>query len=169
MAQQYPERLRNHKFEQDRPKRVDYAQLWSPPSTFVVPVGSDAEKDLLSITRCIGNGYLIPNHCYRNGVENNDPPDELLASKGIKHLHLGGRDSDVLLFLVEYGTFVLFLDIQSHRVFDQEPPGSLLASLHHNALRRADALAKVEREQQEADKKKAAEKAARGLLPRRKR
>lgn len=169
MSQQYPERLREHKFRQDQPKRVDYSQLWVPPSELVVPTGSDAEKDLLAIIRAIRNGYLVPNHCYRPGVDDNEPPDRLLAEKGIKHLHLGGRKSDVLLFLVEYETFVLLLDIKGHGVFQEEPPGSLLASLHHNALRRADALSVTERIQAAAERATNVAKAAFGLLPRKRR
>lgn len=166
MANQYPERVREPKFKQGPPKRVDYSQLWGRPSEFLVPEGSDAEKDLISIIRAIGNGNLVPNRCYRTGIDRDDPPDRLLIEQGIKHLHLGGPKSDTLLFLVEYETFVLLLDIQSHKVFEQEPPGSLLASLHHNALRRADALSALEKMQVAADKLARGAKAALGLLPR---
>ena len=172
MVQHYPERLRDPQFRQDQPKRVDYSQLWTPPDQRLIPLDSDAENDLIAVIRAIGAGNLVPRHCYRSGIETNEPPDRLLTEQGVKHLHLG-RKSDALLFLVEYETFVLLLDIKSHKVFEQEPPGSLLVSLHHNSLRRADTLAAIEKVKVAAEKLAAraaiGAKAALGLLPRKRR
>jgi hypothetical protein len=163
MTTSFPERLRNARFEQDAPKRVDYAAAWEMRSRGVEK-GSQAEIDLLAIIYAIGAGNLVPERCYRHGVDRNHPRDELLEDRGIKHLHLGGADSDIVLYLVEYEEFVLLLEIGTHRDLETEPPGSILASLHHNCLRRADAQAAGDRA------KRIANKAAiffKGLLPRR--
>lgn len=162
MADDFPERLRNARFAQGKPKRVDYAAAWEQRNRGV-DQGSQAEIDLFAIIDAVGEGNLVPERCYRHGIDRNYPIDELLEDRGIKHLHLGGADSDIILYLVEYEDFVLFLEIGTHRDLETEPPGSVLASLHHNCLRRADAQATADRS------KRIAERAAiffKGLLPR---
>ena len=52
------------------------------------------------------------------------------------HLHLGGQNSDELLFLVQYPERVVLLEINSHKHFATEPKGSLLDSLHERHLAR---------------------------------
>lgn len=163
MSQPFPERQRNARFVQDMPKPVDYAAAWVKGNR-EVEKGSKAEVDLFSIIHAIGAGDLVPNRCYRHGIERNFPRDELLEDRGIKHLHLGGADSDIILYLVEYEEFVLLLEIGTHRDLETEPPGSILASLHHNCLRRADAQATADRVNRIADK---AAIFIKGLLPRR--
>lgn len=159
----YPERLRDPRFHQDKPKRVDYSALWKP-KPHLVPKGSSEEKDLLDIISAIGRGNRIPAHCYRNRIDLTE--DRLLEEQGIKHLHLGGASGDVILYLVEYDDFVLLLDIGSHKDLETEPPGSVLASLHHASLRRADEVSLSEKAQRAATN---AAIALKGLLPKRKR
>ena len=155
------ERLRNERFAQGRGKVVDYAANWNPSR--VPAKGSAEEKDLFDIIYALGAGNLIPEHCYRNGIERT--ADDLLDNYGIKHLHLGGGNSDTILFLAEYDDFVLLLEIGSHQAFADKPVGSVLRSLHDNALRRADKRSADEREARIEAKKTAAKK---GLLARRK-
>lgn len=158
----YPERLRDEQFRQDKPKRVDYSALWKP-KPHLVPKGSAEEKDLLDIISAISRGNRVPAHCYRNRIGLTD--DRLLDEQGIKHLHLGGASGDVILYLVEYEHFVLLLDIGSHKDLETEPPGSILASLHHASLRHADELSLSEKAKQATAN---AAIALKGLLPRRK-
>lgn len=159
----YPERVREPRFKQDRPKRVDYSLLWEKRPNLIAR-GSPEEKDLLAIIHAIDRGNLIPTHCYRNGIERNYPEDRLLDEQGIKHLHLGGASGNVILYLVEYETFVLLLEIGTHKDLETEPPGSVLASLHHACLRRADAESVSEKLYRAAGK---AAIALKGLLPKR--
>lgn len=86
----FPERLRNARFRQDQPKPVDYSVLWEERGG-IVPEDSEAEKDLLAIIYAIDRGNLVPERCYRRGVDRNHPEDRLLRDQGI---HLGGADSD---------------------------------------------------------------------------
>lgn len=160
MSSSFPERLRNPRFSQGRPKRVDYSAAWQPRSRRIAR-GSQEEADLVAIIRSIGDGNLIPERCYRHGVDRTQ--DRLLDEQGIKHFHLGGADSDVILFLVEYDESVLLLEIGTHADLETEPPGSVLASLHQSCLRRADRQAVADRAQRIAAKTAAFVK---GLLPR---
>ncbi|MBO9706797.1 MAG: hypothetical protein J7521_01180 [Caulobacter sp.] len=52
------------------------------------------------------------------------------------HLHLGGQNSDVLLFLVQYPDRVVLLEINTHQHFATEPKGSLLRAVHERHLAR---------------------------------
>lgn len=115
-------------------------------------------EELTDIIYRLGAGELIPEKCYRNRVDTT--PDELLEKSGIKHLHLGGSDSDIMLFLVEYVDYVLLLDIRRHSTFKESPKGSSLLALHMNALRGSDEKAEVDRSGRIAAVKS-------GLLPRR--
>lgn len=159
----FAERLRNPRFVQGRGKIVDYAANWAKDPRGVAR-DSEEEADLLAIIRAIGDGNFVPERCYRHGIDRDQ--DLLLNDYGIKHFHLGGADSDTVLFLVEYEEFVLFLDIGSHVAFASKPPGSVLRSLHDAALRRADALAARQRQDREERNREAAHS---GLLSRRKR
>jgi hypothetical protein len=45
------------------------------------------------------------------------------------HLHLGGKDSDTLVFLVQYADLVLLLESNSHVHFRTSPQGKNIAAL----------------------------------------
>lgn len=156
------ERLRNERFAQGAGKAVDYAANWNP--TLKVARDSAEEADLLEIIYAIGKGNLIPERCYRNGIERDR--DYLLEDYGIKHFHLGGDNSDTLVFVAEYEEFAVLLDIGSHDAFATKPVGSVLRSLHDSVLRNADKRAAAQREQRIEDQRKIAKT---GLLPRRSR
>lgn len=159
-APAFPERITAPRFAQGAPKSVDYSNAFQ--ASAVAP-GSVEQADLLEIIRCIGAGNLLPERCYRNGVDRDH--DELLADYGIKHLHLGGSNSDTMLFLVEYESSVLLLEIADHRAFRDSPPGSALRSLHAHALRTADAQSASDRAKRVAAK---SNMVLRGLLPKKK-
>lgn len=88
------------------------------------------------IADCIRDGRLLPATSYRHGIERDGDP--LLVQEGIKHLHLDEGSGDELLFCVEYEDAVVFLEINSHKHFGTEPPGSVLLSLHNVFLNRQD-------------------------------
>lgn len=143
--QLFPERLRNERFAfgEGISRVIDYAGTNLDPKG-LVDVGSKAEGDLATIIKLLGAGSPIPDKFYRNYVGNGQ--DELLNDFGIKHLHLGGSTSDILLFLVEFEGRILLLEINDHNAFAESPRGSTLRMLHQNALAKADVIAGKERE-----------------------
>ena len=150
-------RIRDERFRQGRGKEVDYSPLFEDATDLI---GNDLEvtANLVGIIRCIGEGNLIPEVFYRNGIDRDD--DVLLQAHGIKHLHLhADTEVDALLFLVEYSQFVLLLGVDGHKRHFNKPEGAILRSLHDSAIRNADAKAMRMRE----EKRKAAKA---GLKPR---
>ena len=133
-------RIRSPRFEEGMGKRVDHAPGFMDKTGFVVP-GTNYAEDLLKIIDCISKGHRLPERMYRNGIDRD--PDELLENYGIRHLHLGGADSDVLLFVVEYHDCALLLEINSHREFATKPVGATLRRVHERALRAADGRAQT--------------------------
>ena len=82
----------------------------------------------------ISNGWEIPDHFYRADIGKNK--DRLLEETGIKHLHLNGSGSDIIVYLIELEDRVILLRISGHAYLEDEPRGSgLLAKL---GLRRPD-------------------------------
>ncbi len=77
---------------------------------------------------CILNGWALAPGFYRKykGVDS----DEMLQRYGIMHLHLGGQNSNVLLFLMQFPDHIVFLEITDHYHFHTKPPGSQLNNLH---------------------------------------
>lgn len=139
-AIQFPERLRNERLRVGTPRAVDYSPGFCDRSG-LVGVGSKAADDLATLIYLLGQGSPIPDRFYRNFV--GDGNDRLLDEQGIKHLHLEGATSDILLFLVEYDEKVLLLEINDHNAFAEQPVGSTLHRLHCNALIKEDTLARA--------------------------
>jgi hypothetical protein len=73
---------------------------------------------------CIHNGWEVPDEFYRLDVDKNR--DLLLHETGIKHLHLGGRGSDTLVYLIELKDRVIILRIAGHAYLEDRPRGSFL-------------------------------------------
>lgn len=70
------------------------------------------KSDFETILYCIKSASPIPDRFYRKGLFRTPPtPDKLLQHDGIKHLHLGGQHSDVLLFLVEFKKRIVLLEV----------------------------------------------------------
>lgn len=88
--------------------------------------------DLLHIIDCIEHGRTLPPRYYRKNVDTTT--DQLLDVVGIKHLHLGGQNSNVLLFLIELDTHVVLLEINDHKNFYKKPIGGTLLSTHRQAM-----------------------------------
>ena len=85
-------------------------------------------SDLEELLHRIGEGFALPDRFYRAGFDKGG--DELLEIEGVKHLHLGGRNSDVLVYLVEYEHVVQLLEINDHKAFSSKPIGHLLRANH---------------------------------------
>lgn len=45
------------------------------------------------------------------------------------HLHLGGKDSDVILFLIQYADRVVLLETNTHVHFRTQPAGKNIIAL----------------------------------------
>ena len=107
-----------------KPKRVrlegwkDYAGIGKDP---------DLRAQFDEIIESIGRGDGVPEKYYRAGVDRDR--DDLLQERGVMHLHLGGRDSDTLVFLVQYADLVLLLESNSHVHFRTNPKGKNIAAL----------------------------------------
>ena len=107
-----------------KPKRVhlegwrDHANIGKTP---------DLRAELDEIIESIGRGHGVPEKYYRAGIDHDC--DELLEQRGIMHLHLGGKDSDTLVFLVQYSDLVLLLESNSHVHFKTNPKGTNIVAL----------------------------------------
>jgi hypothetical protein len=87
------------------------------------------DEIILSIER--GDG--VPEAHYRAGIDRDD--DALLAEKGIMQLHLGGKDSDVLVLLIQYSDRVVLLETDTHVHFRTQPAGKNIVALTQAWLR----------------------------------
>jgi hypothetical protein len=138
-------RVRNERFSEGYERDVQRARSFVD-WTGLLETDSEILDQFDEIVDCLLEGNLVPEKYYRHRIEHS--PDPLLAAEGIKHLHLGGRNSDVILYLVEYPDRIVLLEIGDHRHFASKPEGSLLKQLHHSCLRAEDAdaaLRKAER------------------------
>lgn len=107
-----------------KPKQVhivefqDFAGIGKSPT-----LRSELDEIIESIER--GDG--VPEAHYRAGIDRDDDP--LLAEKGIMHLHLGGKDSDVLVLLIQYPNRVVLLETNTHVHFRTQPAGKNILAL----------------------------------------
>ena len=74
----------------------------------------------------------MPEAHYRAGIDADR--DGLLEEKGIMHLHLGGKNSDVLVFLVQYADQVVLLETNTHVHFQTQPAGRNILALNQSWL-----------------------------------
>lgn len=131
-----PTALRGSYFEA-RPKHVrmlqtfrDYTGKLKDPRCLM---------DLTEVVTRISSGRRLPDEFYRAYIETTT--DFLLQVTGVKHLHLGGQNSDVLLFAVEFPTEVALLELNGHRRFDRKRVGELLMANHAVSLARVERVA----------------------------
>ena len=152
-------RLRLPRIEK-KPKPV-YSERWTDFGG--VKRRRELQDELLDIIESIENGGGVPEQHYRAGIDRDR--DGLLEEKGILHLHLGGKDSNVLIFLIQYAAHVVLLETNTHVHFRTQPAGnnilalgqSWLANLEYDmaqAARQAQAAVE-EAARQEAEAKRA--------------
>ncbi|MFB0493690.1 hypothetical protein ABIE45_006346 [Methylobacterium sp. OAE515] len=85
------------------------------------------------IRTCIINGTPLPSKFYSKGA--GAVRDYMLSTYGIMHLHLGDWSTNELLWLVQYPTHVVFLELSDHRPFTTRPPGVNLNRFHYAGIR----------------------------------
>ena len=98
--------------------------------------------ELDDIIEGIERGDGVPEAHYRAGIDRDDDPP--LDQQGIMHLHLGGKDSDVLVFLIQYADRVVLLESNTHVHFRTQPAGKNILALTQSWL------GNLEREMQQA-------------------
>ncbi len=115
------EPLRGDRLEA-KPKRVTFH------SEFKDEIGATNNARILlefnELQDCIHNGWDVPEECYRLGI--GVTPDSLLKEAGVKHLHLGGQGSNILVYLLEFKDHVRILRIAGHLYLQDRPRGSKL-------------------------------------------
>lgn len=81
---------------------------------------------------CITNGFTIPEECYSSQIDKQG--DRLLSELGVKHLHLSGPGSDIIVYLAEFDTWVELLEINTHVHLESEPRGKGLRGRFRDAV-----------------------------------
>ncbi len=129
--------------------------------------------ELDDMIESIERGDGVPERLYRAGIDRD--ADGLLASTGIMHLHLGGKNSDTIVFLIQYADRVVLLETNTHVHFRTQPAGKNILALSQSWLRNlesalAEAATKRDGARSEAERAAlaasiAAFKAKAGLLP----
>lgn len=89
------------------------------------------QGELNEILDCIHNGWPIPDRYYPRDVDRHG--DRLLNELGVKHLHLDGRGSDIIVYLAEFDTWVELLEINTHVHLESEPRGKELKGRFRSA------------------------------------
>lgn len=118
-----PIRLRLARIER-RPKPVhisgfqDYAGVGKRPAL---------RAELDHIIESVERGDGVDEAHYRFGIDRDE--DALLTDTGIMHLHLGGKASDVLVFLIQYFDRVVLLETNTHVHFHTQPAGKNISAL----------------------------------------
>jgi hypothetical protein len=131
-----PTALRGPYFE-PRPKQVrvlktfrDYTGKLKDPRYLI---------DFTEVVTRVSTGRHLPDQLYRAYI--NSTTDFLLQLTGVKHLHLGGQNSNVLLFAVEFPMEVALLEVNGHQRFDRNRVGELLMANHAISLNRVERAA----------------------------
>ncbi len=87
----------------------------------------DLRAELDDIIESIERGDGVSESHYRAGIDRDE--DLLLADQGIMHLHLGGKASDMLVFLIQYADRVVLLETNTHVHFRTQPAGKNIVAL----------------------------------------
>lgn len=87
----------------------------------------ELRAELDDIIESIERGDGVSDCHYRAGIDLDE--DSLLADQGIMHLHLGGKDSDVIVFLIQYADRVVLLETNTHVHFRTQPAGKNIVAL----------------------------------------
>lgn len=84
------------------------------------------------IAQRIERGRPLLEHHYRK--RRFKTPDALLDREGIMHLHPLGEGTNELLYLIQYDSWVQFLEVSNHDHFAIYPPGYVLLRQHRSAI-----------------------------------
>lgn len=96
----------------------------------------DLVRELTAIVNSIQNGRGIPEANYRAGIDTDR--DRLLDDHGVIHIHLKGKNSDHLVYLVQYDDMVVVLRTGTHAELIRVPPSSLLRDILKGVLKPYD-------------------------------
>lgn len=99
-------------------KRIFIGAFWRTH----VALAPNELDDLKELRNLIKAGREIPERYYSATAGHTDS-DPLLRNYGVMHLHLGGKGSDTLLFLMQFTDRVLLLETNTHRRFQRECAG----------------------------------------------
>lgn len=114
----------------EKKAKLVYAARWTD---FAAVSRDQARKgELLNIIKSIESGAGVPEAHYRAGIDRDR--DDLLEDGGIMHLHLGGKDSDILVFLIQYADRVVLLETNTHVHFRTRPAGKNILALSQSWL-----------------------------------
>lgn len=92
----------------------------------------DLQDALFELIEHIHKGRPVPERFYRRN--RSSTPDVLLENDGIMHLHLGDPSTPELVYLVQYDSHVVILEVTDHAHFRTTPPGKILKTLHSSKL-----------------------------------
>ena len=120
-AQALRQRLRR---VETKPKPVHVVQFQDFAGIGKLPV---LRAELDDIIESIERGDGVSDCHYRAGIDLDE--DSLLTDQGIMHLHLGGKDSDVIVFLIQYADRVVLLETNTHMHFRTQPAGKNIVAL----------------------------------------
>lgn len=125
-----PQRLLKGKRFEQKPKRV----VPSPHFADHCGVKHNArlKLQLNEIIDCIHNGWPIDERFYQGQIDRQG--DRLLREVGVKHLHLGGQGSDIIVYLAEFEDWVELLEINTHVHLEDEPRGKDLKGRFRAAI-----------------------------------
>ena len=84
---------------------------------------------------CISNGFQIPEEYYSDRIDKQG--DRLLSELGVKHLHLSGPGSDIIVYMAEFENWVELIEINTHVHLESEPRGAGLKGAFRGALAKA--------------------------------
>jgi hypothetical protein len=108
----------------------------------------NAQKDLEDIINLIGSGGDLAPY-YRADIDKFS--DQLLARHGVMHLHLDGKDSNCILYLLQYEMHVVFLTIDTHVHLEDIPPAKKFPAGYHEHAKK-QVLKALEEAEQEKEK-----------------
>lgn len=91
------------------------------------------QDELDDIIESIERGDGVPEVHYRRRIDQDR--DGMLEEKGVMHLHLGGKGSDTLVFLVQYVDRVVLLETNSHMHLRTRPAGKNILALSQSWFR----------------------------------
>jgi hypothetical protein len=140
-----------------KPKPVHIVQFQDFAGIGKVP---ELRDELDNIIESVERGDGVPEEHYRAGIDRDT--DLLLDNLGIMHLHVGGKDSDALVFLIQYADRVVLLETNTHVHFRTQPAGKNIVALTQAWFRNlegemAEAAAQAEAATTEAEGKAAEE------------
>lgn len=127
-----PTPLKGKRFEQ-KPKRVIKADDFA--DNCGVMHDARLRWQLNDIIDSITNGFRVREEYYARGIDARG--DRLLRELGVKHLHLGGPGSDIIVYMAEFDTWVELLEINTHVHLETEPRGKDLKGRFRGAVEAA--------------------------------